>query len=212
MSTLRTYWQALPAEEKANTLTHLVPLLGSIAIVWPMLRMANGVELGVGLFLTGMILMFLSSTLYHLVVAPEHKARLRIFDHTSIYVMIAGSYSPICLIVVGGWIGWTVFAFLWSCVVAGLVGKLIALGKHPRLSLTLYLAMGWVALLIIVPMWRNMSHAAFFWVLAEGIFYTIGAYFFNLDEQHAFYHAIWHVFIVLGAMAHTIATWLILSN
>ena len=158
----------------------------------------------------GMLLMFASSTLYHAVTQPVHKARLRIFDHISIYVMIAGSYSPICLTVLGGWMGWAVFGFLWACVLAGIVGKLIALGKHPRLSLALYLAMGWTALLILWPMWQHMPHAAFWWIVAEGLFYTVGAYFFRLDEQHAYYHAIWHVFILLGAISHTIALWLIL--
>lgn len=155
--------------------------------------------------------MYFASTLYHVVVVPKAKARIRIFDHISIYVMIAGSYSPICLTVVGGWMGWSLFGFLWACVIAGVVGKIIALGKHPHLSLTLYLMMGWAALLVIWPMWQNMSHAAFAWVIAEGVFYTIGAYFFNKDEEHAFYHAIWHVFIVLGSLSHTIALWLILA-
>ena len=77
--------------------------------------------------------------------------------------------------------------------------------------LALYLAMGWVALLIIYPMWLHMPHAAFWWILAEGVFYTIGSYFFNKDEEHAYWHAIWHVFITLGATSHTIATWLILQ-
>ena len=156
--------------------------------------------------------MFGSSTLYHAVSNPIHKARLRIFDHISIYVMIAGSYSLICLSVVGGRIGRTLFIFLWTCVVAGIVGKIVALGKFPRLSLALYLAMGWVALLILYPMWLHMPHAAFWWILAEGIFYTVGSYFFKHDEEHAFYHAIWHVFITLGAASHTIATWLILTQ
>ena len=110
--------------------------------------------------------MYFASTLYHVVVAPKAKARIRIFDHISIYVMIAGSYSPICLTVVGGWMGWSLFIFLWTCVIAGVVGKIIALGKHPHLSLTLYLMMGWAALLVIWPMWQNMSHAAFAWVIA----------------------------------------------
>lgn len=220
ISSIRKYFNDLPAEEKANTLTHLLPLLGTIAITFPMIRLAYRAQcsnpdmqlFSTILFLLGMLLMFCSSTLYHITISPAHKARLRIFDHISIYVMIAGSYSPVCLTVVGGWLGYSVFAFLWACVIAGIVGKLIALGKFPKLSLILYLAMGWVALMMIVPMWRNMSHAAFAWIIAEGLFYTIGAYFFNKDEQHAFYHAIWHVFIVLGATAHTIATWLILSN
>ena len=219
MSRCKTYWTALPAEEKANTWTALLPALATIAIVWPLMERAylsqlstlNFQLLGTSLFLLGAFLMYFASTLYHVVVAPKAKARIRIFDHISIYVMIAGSYSPICLTVVGGWMGWSLFIFLWTCVIAGVVGKIIALGKHPHLSLTLYLMMGWAALLVIWPMWQNMSHAAFAWVIAEGVFYTIGAYFFNKDEEHAFYHAIWHVFIVLGSLSHTIALWLILA-
>ena len=217
MSRLRLYWQNLPAEEKANTLTHLVPSLATLVIAWPLLQLSLNSKLstlnllGTSLFLMGMLLMFISSTLYHAVTHPVHKARLRIFDHIAIYVMIAGSYSLICLSVVGGWVGWTLFAFLWFCVIAGTIGKFIALGKHPRLSLALYLMMGWVALLILWPMWQNMPHTAFWWIVAEGIFYTVGAYFFHGDEEHAFWHAIWHVFITLGALSHTIATWIILS-
>ena len=219
MSRCKTYWTALPAEEKANTWTALLPALATLAIAWPLMERAYLSQLsnfkfqivGTSLFLLGSLLMYLSSTLYHVVVAPKAKARIRIFDHISIYVMIAGSYSPICLTVVGGWMGWSLFGFLWACVIAGVVGKIIALGKHPHLSLTLYLMMGWAALLVIWPMWQNMSHAAFAWVIAEGVFYTIGAYFFNKDEEHAFYHAIWHVFIILGSLSHTIALWLILA-
>ena len=219
MSRCKTYWTALPAEEKANTWTALLPALATLAIAWPLMERAylsqlstyNFQLLGTSLFLLGSFLMYFASTLYHVVVAPKAKARIRIFDHISIYVMIAGSYSPICLTVVGGWMGWSLFGFLWACVIAGVVGKIIALGKHPHLSLTLYLMMGWAALLVIWPMWQNMSHVAFAWVIAEGVFYTIGAYFFNKDEEHAFYHAIWHVFIILGSLSHTIALWLILA-
>ena len=209
----------LSAEERANTWTHLIPLVAIFFVAWPLLRLAYQSQiinhkfeiLGTILFLIGALLMLGSSTLYHAVIHPVHKARLRIFDHIAIYVMIAGSYSLICLSVVGGWVGWTLFAFLWLCVIAGTIGKFIALGKHPRLSLALYLMMGWVALLILWPMWQNMPHTAFWWIVAEGLFYTIGAYFFKHDEEHAFYHAIWHVFITLGAASHTIATWLILE-
>ena len=205
-------------EEKANTWTHLVPFVAVLGLAWPLLHLALQSQitnyksqiLGTSLFLLGSFLMFGSSTLYHAVSHPVHKARLRIFDHISLYAMLSGSYSLICVSVVGGWAGWTLFIFLWTCVLAGIIGKIVALGRHPRLSLALYLAMGWVALLILWPMWQHMPHAAFWWIVAEGIFYTIGSYFFNHDEEHAFYHAIWHVFITLGAASHTIATWLIL--
>lgn len=207
----------LPAEEKANTWTHLVAFVCSLLIAVPLTALAlsdgNGWRevLGTALFILGSLLMYGSSTLYHAAAEPDVKRRLRVFDHVSIYAMIAGSYSLICISVVGGWAGWTLFGFLWACVIAGVAGKLIALGKHPELSLVLYLVMGWVALLILVPMWRNMPRAAFWWVLAEGVFYTVGTYFFRLDEEHPFYHAVWHVFIILGSASHTVATFLILA-
>lgn len=214
MDDFRAYMNRLSGEEKANTLSHLIPFIGSLLLIYPLLRLAisAGVYafIGTALFLIGMVLMFGSSTLYHAVTEPKCKARLRILDHSAIYVMIAGSYSPICLYVVGGWVGWTLFIFLWVCVLAGTIGKFIAIGKYPHLSLILYLAMGWVALLIMRPMWLNMPHSAFWWILAEGVFYTVGAYFFHGDEKHAYWHAIWHVFITLGAMSHTIGIWLIL--
>lgn len=211
----------LSGEEKANTWTHLVASLATIGIAWPLIRLSlhpsSGVVdplavLGTALFIGGMLMMYVSSTLYHAVTSPVSKRRLRIFDHISIYVMIAGSYSLICMTVVGGWMGWALFGFLWACVLAGTIGKFIALGKYPRLSLTLYLMMGWVAILVIWPMWKNMPHNAFLWILAEGVFYSVGAYFFSKDEEHAYYHAIWHVFIILGSLSHTIATVYILGN
>ena len=155
--------------------------------------------------------MYASSTLYHAIADPAHKRRMRVLDHIAIYVMIAGSYSLICLSVIGGWLGRGLFVFLWTCVLTGVVGKIVALGKYPRLSLALYLAMGWVALPVLWPMWQRMPHPAFAWIIAEGVFYTIGAYFFSKDEEHAYYHAVWHVFIILGSASHAAATWLILA-
>lgn len=205
----------LSKEEQANTWTHLVATLATLAVAYPLIRAASihhtpyTIHLaGTILFLLSMFFMYLSSTLYHAVAQPDHKRRLRVMDHIAIYVMIAGSYTPICLSVLGGWIGWSLFGFLWACVLAGIIGKLLALGKHPRLSLALYLAMGWAALLVIVPLWHHLSHAAFAWILAEGIAYSIGAYFFHHDEEVPFYHAIWHVFIILGSTCHTIALFL----
>ena len=211
-----SYLKRLTGEEIANTLTHLFPFIGSLFLIKPLIELAKATEnyyalTGVLLFLMGMVQMFGASTMYHAATAPSAKARLRIWDHIAIYIMIAGSYSLICLYVVGGWIGWTLFLFLWGCVGAGAIGKMLAIGKYPRLSLILYLAMGWVALFILKPMWLNMPHEAFWWIVAEGVFYTLGAYFFHGDEQHAYWHAIWHVFITLGALCHTVATWLILD-
>ena len=205
----------MKGEELANTWTHLVALLGAVGVVGPMVRAASAAGAyalaGTILFLAAMVMMFGSSTLYHAATDPVRKARLRILDHISIYVMIAGSYSPICLYVVGGWVGWTLFGVLWGCVVVGMITKFVAIGKYPHLSLALYIAMGWAALLIMRPMWLNMSHEAFWLIVIGGVLYTAGTYFFHGDEQHRYWHAIWHVFIVLGALCHTVAFFMIIG-
>jgi len=205
----------LPNEEIANTWTHAVGVVATLVVAVPLMRMAVGQgslwTLGMALFLAGMLFMYSCSTLYHFVTpGTRTKEKIRIVDHISIYVMIAGSYSPLCVAVLGGWRGWALFGFLWACVAAGIVGKIIALGKYPRLSLTLYLMMGWAALLVIVPLWKALPHSAFYSVLLEGLFYSVGSYFFSKDEEHAYYHAIWHVFILLGSLSHTAALWLVL--
>lgn len=205
----------LPNEEIANTWTHAVGVVATLVVAVPLMRMAVGQgglwTMGMALFLAGMLFMYSCSTLYHFVTpGTRTKEKIRIVDHISIYVMIAGSYSPLCAAVLGGWRGWALFGFLWACVAAGIVGKVIALGKYPRLSLTLYLMMGWAALLVIVPLWKALPHSAFYSVLLEGLFYSVGSYFFSKDEEHAYYHAIWHVFILLGSLSHTAALWLVL--
>ena len=207
----------LQGEEIPNTWTHAVGVVGTLLVAYPLMAHAVALSwqltLGTALFVAGMLFMYSCSTLYHAVTpGSDIKRKLRVYDHVSIYVMIAGSYSPLCIGALGGWRGWALFGFLWACVIAGIVGKVIALGKYPKLSLTLYLVMGWVALLVIVPLWKSLPHSAFFSILAEGIFYSIGAYFFSKDEQYAYFHAIWHVFILLGSLSHTLALWIVLQG
>ena len=203
-------------EEHANAQTHFGGIILTFLLGGPLISLSLELDwtyiLGTCVFVGGMLAMYTCSTLYHAATDIEKKKRLRILDHSSIYVMIAGSYSIICTSVLGGWMGWSLFAFLWACTIAGIIGKFIAIGKHPRLSLLLYLLMGWVALIVIVPLWRALSHLAFALVIAEGLAYTIGAYFFKHDEEHAHFHAIWHIFILLGSIFHLLAVMLILVN
>ncbi len=190
--------------EKGNTLTHLVGVvfaLSSIWMVWPAIGIGWEMTMGVIFFITGMFLMFLASTLYHWARPGIVKQALRKCDHISIYVMIACSYTPICIGVVGGWLGWLTFGIQWAMVIGGTFYKIFAIDKFPRLSLILYLAMGWSILLIIKPVMDKLSPLSMGLILAEGVFYTAGTYFFSHDQQKA-YHAIWHVFVLLGAMAH----------
>ncbi len=190
--------------ELGNTWTHLagaIFALSSIWLVWLAADVSWQMAFGVICFIVGMFFMFLSSTAYHWVREGKVKDVLRKFDHISIYVMIACSYTPILIGVVGGWLGWTVFAFQWLVVIGGIFYKIYAIGRWPRLSLAIYLIMGWSIVLIAEPVIKALKPATLWLLLAEGIAYTAGTYFFAHDER-PHYHAIWHVFVLLGALAH----------
>lgn len=190
--------------EHGNTWTHLIGAvfaLSSIWMIWPAIHLGWQMTMGVVFFIVGMFLMFLSSTIYHWVHPGVAKQVLRKCDHISIYVMIACSYTPILIGVIGGWLGWTLFGVQWAVVLGGTFYKIFAMGKYPRLSLALYLIMGWSVLLVIKPVIDRLSLTTIILLFAEGIFYTTGTYFFMHDKRKNF-HAIWHVFVLLGAIAH----------
>jgi hemolysin III len=191
-------------EELGNTWTHLVGVifaLSSIWMVWPAIHTSWQMAFGVLFFIVGMFLMFLSSTIYHWVRPGLAKNILRKCDHISIYVMIACSYTPICVGVIGGWLGWLVFGFLWMVALVGSIVKIVAIGKHPKLSLAMYLVMGWSVLIIFPKVMEKLSPLSMALLISEGILYTAGTYFYANDKQ-PHYHAIWHVFVLLGAIAH----------
>lgn len=200
--------------EKGNTWTHLIGVvfaLSSIWMAWPAVYAGWQMAFGVIFFIAGMFMMFLSSTLYHWARPGKAKTILRKLDHISIYVMIACSYTPICVGVIGGTLGWFMFALQWFVVALGTVYKIIALGKYPRLSLALYLIMGWSVLLMVKPVLENMSTLSLAFLLLEGIFYSAGTYFFAHDSRRH-YHAIWHIFVLLGAISHWSVVLTILLN
>lgn len=199
-------------KEQGNTWTHLVGTvfaLSSIWMIWPAAHLSWQWTMGVIFFISGMFLMFLSSTIYHWLWPGMAKDILRKCDHISIYVMIACSYTPICIAVIGGWVGWLTFAVQWAMVVCGTVYKIVAIGKYPRLSLALYLVMGWSVVLVAQPVVERLSAASLAMLVCEGVFYTAGTYFFVHDHRRH-YHAIWHVFVLLGAMSHWTAILLII--
>lgn len=201
-------------KEKLNTITHLIGVvfaLSSIWMVWPAVYRGWEYAFGVLFFIVGMFLMFLASTIYHW-VPQEHstaKGVLRRLDHISIYVMIACSYTPICVSVIGGWLGWLVFGLQWAVVIGGVFYKVFAMGRYPRLSLALYLIMGWSVVLIIRPVILSLSMPAMLCIVGEGLLYTVGTYFFSHDDKK-YYHGVWHIFVLLGAMAHWTAVLLII--
>ncbi|MCF0197410.1 MAG: hemolysin III family protein [Bacteroidaceae bacterium] len=195
-------------EELYNAFTHLAGFVFAAATSWYMVWLATRLSweyvMGVSVFICGMAMMYASSTLYHLWVAPRVKRVLRLFDHISIYVMIAGSYTPLCIAVVGGWVGWLMFAVQWALVIGGTFYKIFAIGRWPALSLGIYLAMGWSVLLIARPVYESIDPLALGCIAAEGIIYTLGTYFYAHDSR-PHYHAIWHVFVLLGSICHWLA-------
>ena len=200
--------------EHGNTWTHLAGVvfaLSCIWLIWPATEQGWQMTFGVIFFIAGMFLMFLSSTLYHALPPGIVKQALRKCDHISIYVMIACSYTPILVGVVGGWQGWLVFGLQWLLVILGTIYKLVAIGKWPRLSLGLYLGMGWSGLAIAQSVYERLSTLALLFLLAEGIFYTAGTWFYAHDNR-SHYHALWHIFVLLGAAAHFSTVLCIVNN
>lgn len=202
-------------EETFNTLTHLAGVVFTLAAAWIILQLGYESRwqnaMGVTFFTCGMLLMYAASTIYHWAMPGRVKNRLRVLDHISIYVMIAASYTPICIGVVGGPLGWTVFGVLWAVAAGGAVYKITAINRWPRLSLLIYLVMGWAFIFVAEPVCRQISTAALCAVLTEGLFYTSGTYFFAHDRR-AYYHGVWHIFVLLGSVAHWVAIFLILKT
>lgn len=202
------------AEEIFNTLTHLSGVLLTVSLAWIILDLGFRSDwknaMGVTFFTCGMLLMFACSTLYHWWMPGSGKRWLRVFDHIGIYVMIAASYTPICIGVIGGVLGWTVFGLLWLVVICGAVYKLKALGKYPKLSLFIYLIMGWSGVIIAEPVCSSLPVASLWFILAEGILYTSGTYFYANDKR-PYYHGIWHIFVLLGAVCHWCAVLVMLK-
>lgn len=201
--------------DRLNTTTHLLGVLFTIALSWMLLIPAYTIgwrgALSVTLFVAGMLIMYSASTIYHWWSEGRVKRALRILDHIGIYIMIAASYSPICLCAVGGWLGWLVFALLWATVVAGACYKLCFIGRWPALSLGIYLAMGWSGVLIAVPVIQSLPLSALLCILAEGLFYTAGTYFYAHDSR-PYYHAIWHLFVLAGSLSHWLAIHLMMQS
>lgn len=161
-------------------------------------------------FCAGAFMLYTSSAIYHWMLPGRLKNILRYADHINIYVLIAASYTPILICVVGGTLGWAMFFVLWGFALLGAVYKIFFLTRWPRLSLTLYLIMGWSCVFIAVPVWQNLPVPSLACIFAEGFFYTVGSYFFVHDSRR-YFHALWHVFVLLGTVSHFAAVWIIMA-
>ena len=196
--------------ERFNAVSHLfgaaLALVGATVLV--VLTAIGGDAwkvVAVSIYGAALVLMYSSSTLYHSVRAGRAKDRLRKMDHQSIYLLIAGSYTPFCLVTLRGPWGWSLFGVVWGLALVGGLQDLWPRNDARILSVVIYLLMGWVAIVALVPLVQALGLAGFAWVASGGLFYTVGIVFYALDARLNHAHGIWHLFVLAGSAAHFVA-------
>jgi hemolysin III len=166
---------------------------------------------GCAIFGASLILLYLSSTLYHALPVGRAKRVFRIFDHSAIYLLIAGTYTPFTLVTLRGAWGWSLFGAVWTLAALGIVFKCFLTGRLNFLSTAAYIAMGWIALVAIRPLWQALPAPALAWLFAGGLAYTLGVIFFAWHRRFA--HSIWHLFVLAGSFCHFVAVyWYVLPR
>ena len=195
-------------EEAANVATHAAGLVASIVgvVVLVYLGVVRGEVLHVasaGLYGATLVALYAASTLYHAFREPGVKRVLRVLDHCAIYLLIAGTYTPFVLVGLGGGWGWALFGVVWAMAAAGIVFKVFATGRFAVASTAAYVAMGWLGVVAIGPLVRSLPGAALAWLLAGGVAYTAGTFFYHRKIPYS--HALWHVFVLAGSICHFVA-------
>ncbi|MCI0451696.1 MAG: hemolysin III family protein [Candidatus Latescibacteria bacterium] len=196
-------------EEIANSISHGVGVIASIvAAAYLMLTTvregAPARIIGAGVFSVTMVLVYVTSTLYHATTRERPKGVFRVLDHAAIFLLIAGTYTPFTLGVLRGRWGWTLLVVVWSLAILGIVLTTVSRLRYPTLSTALYVAMGWLMVVGVKPLWANMEPWGLLWLLAGGVAYTGGVAFFAADRIR-FGHLIWHLFVMAGTACHYIA-------
>lgn len=196
-------------EEIANAISHGVGVLAAIAVtpflILKAIPLGAGAVTGASIFGASMIILYASSAIYHSLPHCRAKKIFQICDHSAIFLLIAGTYTPFTLTVLQGAWGWTLFGVIWGLAVAGIILKTIHTNGTSKLSIALYLAMGWLAVFAVQPLYNSMPVAGLFWILAGGILYSGGVLFFAFDHRKKFNHFIWHLFVLAGTACHVIA-------
>jgi hemolysin III len=196
-------------EEIAHSAIHGLGVLLSIAGLVALLLIAGrtGDPVSVvacGVYGLTLIFLYLVSTLYHSIPSLHAKRVLRVIDHSAIYLLIAGTYTPFTLISLrGGW-GWTLFGLIWGLALLGIALKIAAIGRFRWLSMVLYLGMGWLALVALGPLLRAISAGGMWLLFLGGISYTLGTVFYGW-RRVPYHHAVWHAFVLAGSILHFFA-------
>ena len=202
-----TYYPA--KEELINVITHLVGLILSIAATALLITFASiyGTVwhiVSFSIFGSSLITLYLASTLYHSAKRKTLRKRLNVFDHAAIYVLIAGTYTPFCLVGLNGTLGWTLFGITWGLALIGITLKIFFIGKYDKISTLGYVLMGWVAVIASKSLINNLEFETLMYLLLGGISYTVGALLYSMNKIR-YNHAIFHFFVLGGSTLHFIS-------
>lgn len=200
-----------PLEERINVISHgtgfVFSLAATVALVLHAAKhgtMWHGVSFAV--FGASLMLLYAASTCYHHASTPAKRRRLKVFDHASIYVLIAGSYTPYTLVTLHGTLGWVIFGLAWGAALTGVILKLFFTGRYNRLSTIMYVVMGWVIVFAIKPLMQHLSAEGLFWLFAGGVSYTVGALIYSV-KKIKLNHAIFHLFVLTGSACHFVSVY-----
>jgi len=193
-------------EERAHAITHGVGVLIGIAVlsllvVFSSLRKSAWEVVSCAVYGTTFILLFLGSTLYHAAKNPRAKRVLKIIDHSAIYLLIAGTYTPYALAPLRGGLGWTIFGAIWGSALLGIAFKVFFTGRFKAVSLISYLFMGWFCIIAVKPLFRELNTAGFVFLAVGGLCYTVGAVFYAWKTL-PWSHTIWHLFVLAASVCH----------
>ena len=194
------------SEEQLNIWSHGLGLLASIVVFPFLLKKAFSYSdfweiASFIIYAFSLIILYAASTFYHAAKKPKKRRMLNIFDHAAIYVLIAGSYSPFCLVALKSYLGFYMFIAVWVFASTGIVLKLFFTGRFDKISTAMYLLMGWQVLFFIKPLIAALTSFGLNLLIAGGIFYTVGAILYSLKKM-PYNHAIFHVFVLLGSVSH----------
>jgi hemolysin III len=191
------------AEEWLNSISHgLACVAAIVGLVFMLLRAETSVSVTASAVYGGtLIFMFLSSTIYHAVTHQQAKGLLKLFDHSAIYLLIAGTYTPLTLVAIGGQLGVIATTFIWVLAIAGVAFKMIARHRFPKVSVVTYLIMGWIVLGLIYPLYQAMPGSGLWLIVAGGLCFSIGVLFY-VAKSKKYTHAIWHLFVIGGCSCH----------
>jgi hemolysin III len=195
--------------ERFNAWTHLVgALLACAGAIWLLVLASLDGDLrkiiSVAIYGLTLVLLYSISTLYHS-VQGRAKVLMRKLDHLSIYLLIAGSYTPFCLITLEGAWGWTLFGIVWTLAAIGMLQEIKPRSEARILSIVIYAVMGWIVLIAVKPLIAALSMPGFIWLAGGGVLYTVGIIFFAYDSRFRHWHGIWHLFVMGGSLMHFVA-------